>query len=68
MANPIARMSEFRRQKAGKKIGRPVATQVAMEPRPDSRLIRLHAGHASVDLMAFMISWLCATVKKDVNA
>jgi len=58
MANPIARMSEFRRQKIGKKIGRRIDPRVAIDSRPGPRFIRLHAGHAPVDLMAYIIGLL----------
>ena len=58
MANPIARMSEFRRQKIGKKICRQADPRVAIDLRPDTRLVRLHAGHTPVDLMAYIIGLL----------
>ena len=55
MANPLARMSERRRQKIGKKICRNTDHEPAFDSRPDTRLVRLHAGHVPIDLMAYII-------------
>jgi len=59
MANPIARMLEYKRPRIGKNI-RPAKFPVAVCPQPDPRCIQLHAGHTPVDLMRYIIGVLFA--------
>jgi hypothetical protein len=58
MANPIARMSQYKRPKIQNRIGRHADSRAVIGPSSDIRPIRLHAGHAPLDLMALIINML----------